>query len=340
MRYKGFPQQSSEATLKTGVLLVNLGTPDAPTTKALRPYLAEFLSDPRVIEFPRLLWKIILHGIILRIRPGRSAKAYETIWTDRGSPLLFHTQDQASALQKMLKADYGDDIEVGFAMRYGNPNIASVLDKWQARGLKKLIVVPMYPQYAGPTSGSTFDAIAREFSQRRYVPEIHFISDYHDNPLYIEALATNVRDHWNQHGRNEHLLMSYHGEPQRYVDQGDPYYQQCQRTSELLAEALELSPEQYTLCFQSRFGREPWLQPYTDETLTTMAKTGQFKSVDIICPGFSADCLETIEEIGVENKGYFLENGGDKYAYITCLNSDLYHIKMLYILLSHLRKHL
>lgn len=322
MRYQGYPNAINTHPPFTGVLLVNLGTPDAPTPSALRKYLAEFLADPRVIEFPRLIWRIILHGVILRIRPSRSAKAYQTVWTERGSPLLFHTSDQAAALREQLQAEHGERVQVEFAMRYGNPSIRSVLDKWQAQGLKKLIVLPLYPQYAGPTTGSTFDAVAKEFSARRYVPEIHFISDYHDHPLYISALADSVKKHWQENGRNEHLIMSYHGEPQRYVDQGDPYYEQCLRTSTLLAEALELNQEQYTVTFQSRFGREPWLQPYTDETLIDMARSGRIKSVDVICPGFAADCLETIEEIGVENREYFMENGGEGYGYVGCLNGE------------------
>ncbi len=335
MRYKGYTNTiNGSAKPFTGVLLVNLGTPDAPETSALRRYLAEFLADPRVIEFPRFLWRIILHGIILRIRPRRSAAAYRTVWTERGAPLLFHTEDQVEALAKRFATQHGDAVKVDFAMRYGNPSIDSVLDKWQTQGLKKLIVLPLYPQYAGPTTGSTFDAIAKSFSRRRYVPEIHFISDYHEHPLYIEALARSVREHWQEQGRSEHLIISYHGEPQRYADQGDPYYQQCLRTSTLLAEALKLSQEQYSITFQSRFGSEPWLQPYTDETLIEMASSGRVKSVDVICPGFAADCLETIEEVGVENRGYFLENSGTNYQYIPCLNASSAHLTAINDILS------
>lgn len=328
MQYRGHRDYDHRQTPKIGVLVTNLGTPDAPEKRALRRYLKEFLSDPRVVEVPRLLWFMILHGVILNLRPARSAKAYRAVWTDAGSPLLWHTQAQAQALQQALAERHGQDVLVEFAMRYGSHPISAQMQSLFDRGVQRLIVLPLYPQYSGPTTGSTFDAVAADFRQRRWLPELRFVAQYHDHPEYIRALADSVRAHWQSQGRSDRLIMSYHGEPERYLHNGDPYHCQCYKTSRLLAEALELREDEYLTCFQSRFGREPWLQPYTDETLKSLPAQG-VKSVQVVCPGFSADCLETIEEIGIENRDYFMEAGGERYEYIPCLNSDTGHIQAL-----------
>ncbi|GAB3274492.1 ferrochelatase [Parahaliea aestuarii] len=311
-----------------GILITNLGTPDAPTRGALRRYLKEFLWDPRVVEAPRWLWWLVLNGIILNVRPSRSAAAYRKIWTEDGSPLLFHTRDQAHHLQAAMSANHGDSVLVEFAMRYGNPSIDAGIESLWQRGARRFLVLPLYPQYSGPASASTFDAIGAAFRQRRWVPPLRFVSDYHDHPAYISALANSVRQHWQSHPKAQRLLLSYHGEPQRYVDRGDPYYQQCRRSSELLAQALALGADEWSFCFQSRFGREPWLQPYADETLKALPAEG-VTSVQVICPGFSADCLETIEEIGMENRDTFMDAGGERYEYIPCLNAGDRHIAAL-----------
>ncbi|MEE2000159.1 ferrochelatase [Alkalimonas sp. MEB108] len=328
MRYTNTKNFQHQQTDKIGVLLTNLGTPDAPTPKALRRYLAEFLSDPRVVEVPRLLWWLILHGVILRIRPRRSAKAYATVFTDQGSPLLFHTQRQCDAVRKQLQTQGHQQLEVAFAMRYGNPSIQSALNELFAKGVRKLLVLPLYPQYSASTTASTFDAIARDFMQRRWLPDFRFVSHYHDFSPFIEAAAQQIETFWQQHGRPEKLLFSYHGIPKRYLLNGDPYHCECYKTSRLIAERLGLNESDYITTFQSRFGREEWLKPYTDETLKSLPKQG-IKNVQVFCPGFSADCLETIEEIAEENKDYFMHAGGEQYHYIPALNDNPAHIDAL-----------
>lgn len=328
MRYQGEEGFKHGQPAKLGVLITNLGTPEAPTTPALRRYLAEFLSDPRVVEIPRLLWWLILHGIILRIRPKRSAHAYRSVWTDQGSPLLVHTQAQCEALRQRLQQQWGDGIEVAYAMRYGSPSIHSVLTQLHQAGVRQLLVLPLYPQYSGSTSGSTFDAVAQDFLQRRWLPDLRFISHYPDFPPYIEAMASRIRQHWEQAGRADRLILSFHGVPVRYLKNGDPYHCECHKTARLLATSLGLDETEYLVTFQSRFGREPWLQPYTDETLKALPGKG-VRSVQVFCPGFSADCLETLEEIGVENRGYFLNAGGERYEYISALNAIPEHIDAL-----------
>ncbi|MDF1821751.1 MAG: ferrochelatase [Alcanivoracaceae bacterium] len=331
--FKGQADFSHDTPLKVGVLLTNLGTPDAPTPSALRRYLAEFLWDPRVVEVPRPLWWLILHGIILRVRPRKSAHAYASVWTEDGSPLLLHTRDQAQALQQRLAQQYGDAVVVDYAMRYGSPGISPALERLQQQGVDRLLVLPLYPQYSAATGGSTFDALAADLTRRRWVPGLRFINHYHDFPPYIEAMAAHIEAHWQAHGRHEKLLLSYHGVPLRYLHQGDPYHCECHKTSRLLAERLGLSAEQYMTTFQSRFGREEWLQPYTDETLKALPGQG-VASVDVFCPGFSADCLETLEEIAVENRDYFLEAGGRDYAYISALNATAGHVDALAALVT------
>lgn len=328
MKYIGNPDFDHSQVPKIGVLITNLGTPEAPHKKQLRPYLRQFLSDPRVVEVPRLLWWFILNGVILNLRPARSAAAYRTVWTDEGSPLLVHTRNQADALHAALQQRFGSSVTVEFAMRYGRPDIGGALQRLFDAGVQQLLVLPLYPQYSGPTTGSTFDAVATDFQHRRWLPDLRFMTHYHDHPAYIEALARSIREYWDAHGRPQQLLFSYHGEPRRYLDEGDPYHCQCHKTTRLVAAALELQENEYMTVFQSRFGREEWLRPYTDETLQQLPAQG-ITRVQVVCPGFSADCLETIEEIGEENRDYFLEAGGEQYAYIPCLNSDPGHIDAL-----------
>ncbi|WP_062063123.1 ferrochelatase [Cellvibrio sp. OA-2007] len=309
---------------KVGLLLTNLGTPDAPNASALRRYLREFLSDPRVIEIPRLAWMFILHCIILRVRPKKSAKLYQSVWTSEGSPLLVISKQQQQAIQVQL----GDGFSVKLGMRYGNPSIASALRELQSEGVRKIIVLPLYPQYAAPTTGSSFDAVAKELSIWRWVPELHFINNYCDQPLYIDALANSVREHIEKNGKPQKILFSYHGMPKRNLDLGDPYYCLCIKTTRLVAEKLGLNKDDYMACFQSRFGYAEWLKPYTDETLKSLPAEG-IKNIAILSPAFSADCLETLEELAVENRHTFIEAGGEKYDYIPALNDRADHIEAL-----------
>lgn len=304
----------------TAVLLVNLGTPDAATPAALRRYLAEFLSDPRVVEIPRLLWMAILHGVILRVRPAKSAKKYESIWTPEGSPLLVWSAKQAALLRGYL-GERGHAVKVRHAMRYGNPSVASVLDELKAEGATRILVLPMYPQYSGPTTASAIDAVAAWSRNVRRLPELRFVNRYHDDPLYIEALAQRVLGHWQREGRPERLVLSFHGVPRRTLLLGDPYHCECLATARLLGERLGLTKEQLVVTFQSRFGKAEWLQPYTEPTLVELAKQGVGR-VDVMCPGFTADCLETLEEIDQEVREAFLGAGGREFHYIPCLNDS------------------
>ncbi len=328
MKYIGSNNFDHGQPPRVGVLVTNLGTPDAPEKKALKKYLKQFLWDPRVVEIPRPAWWLILNGIILRVRPKRSAAAYRKVWTERGSPLLFHTRDQAEALDTALRKRFGEQLIVDFAMRYGTPGIADTLQSMVERGVRKLLVLPLYPQYSGATTGSTFDALAADFTRRRWLPELRFVSQYHDHPAYIQAVADSIRNYRAEHGTADKLLFSYHGEPRRYLDQGDPYHCQCHKTTRLVAEHLGLQESDYLVTFQSRFGKAEWLRPYTDETLRAMPGQG-IKSVQVVCPGFAADCLETLEEIGEENRHYFTAAGGEQFDYIPCLNSEPGHIAAL-----------
>ena len=328
MTYIGTDNFDHEHPQRVGVLITNLGTPQAPERKALRTYLKEFLWDPRVVEIPRFLWWFILNGVILNIRPARSAASYRTVWTERGSPLMFHTQDQADALRDTLQQQFGDSVIVDFAMRYGQPSVADAIQGMCQRGVRKLLVLPLYPQYSGATTGSTFDALASDFMQRRWLPELRFVTHYHDHPAYITAVAASIRAHRAAHGAADKLLFSYHGVPKRYLDEGDPYHCECLKTTRLVATELGLTENDYMTVFQSRFGREEWLQPYTDVTLKSLPAQG-VKNVQVICPGLAADCLETLEELAVENRDYFLEAGGASYQYIPCLNSTPDHIAAL-----------
>lgn len=322
----------------TAVLITNLGSPDEPTTSAVRRYLREFLSDRRVVEIPRLIWLIILHGIILRIRPAKSAKLYQTVWQDDGAPLLSITAAQKVKMAAKIKSQYGDDVVVDFAMRYGNPSVASVLQKFQSQGVDKLVVLPLYPQYAGPTTASTFDAVSKELQKWRYIPSIHFLNTYHNNRLYIQALADTVKEHVAIHGKPERLVLSYHGMPELFHEWGDPYYDFCHETTGLVKEVLLSSDlgfidEEIIMTFQSRFGKAEWLKPYTDVTLEKLPEQG-IKHIAIMSPAFSADCLETLEELIHENSEVFLEAGGETYHYIAALNDRDDHINALFNVLE------
>lgn len=305
---------------RTAVLLVNLGTPDAPTAPALRRYLAQFLSDPRVVEIPRWIWLAILHGIILRVRPAKSARKYASIWTTNGSPLKVWTERQAQALQQAFEREQLP-VLVRYAMTYGNPSIASQLDALKAEGATRVLVLPAYPQYSGTTTASAFDAVHRWSQRSRVMPEWRFVNHYHDDPGYIEALARRIESHWLTEGRGDVLVMSFHGVPERTLLLGDPYHCECHKTARLLAARLGLQPAQYKVTFQSRFGKAKWLEPYTEPSVRELARQG-IQRVDVVCPGFTSDCLETLEEIAMEVREAFLTEGGQDFRYIPCLNDD------------------
>jgi len=312
------PAHQHGSAARVAVLLVNLGTPDAPTPAALRRYLAEFLSDPRVVEIPKALWWLILHGIILRVRPAKSAQKYASVWTPEGSPLAVWTAKQAKLLFGYL-GQAGHAVLVRHAMRYGQPSIAATLDALRADGATRVLVLPLYPQYSATTSASVFDAVAAWGQSSRWVPELRFVQQYHDDAGYIAALAAQVRSHWQREGRGDMLVMSFHGVPERTLQLGDPYHCNCHKTARLLATQLGLAAPQYRVTFQSRFGKAQWLQPYTEPTLQQLAREGVAR-VDVICPGFVADCLETLEEIDQEAREAFVEAGGQTLHYIPCLN--------------------
>jgi protoporphyrin/coproporphyrin ferrochelatase len=334
-KYKGNPDYKHDSPPCTGVLITNLGTPDEPTTASVRKYLAEFLSDPRVIEVPKFIWWFVLHCIILRTRPQRSAEAYEKVWTDNGSPLLDISIKQARKLQRGLEKRFPGTVKVELAMRYGNPSIKSGLEKLRHSNANRILIFPLYPQYSAATTASTFDAIADELKTWRWIPELRMINHYHDNPDYISALANSIKKHWETNSKPEKLLFSFHGLPKHYFLAGDPYHCECHKTARLLAEKLQLNEDEWQLTFQSRFGPREWLQPYTDITLKELGAKG-IKHVQIVCPGFSADCLETLEEIDMQNREFFIEAGGEKFTYIPALNDNDEHIETLSnIILSH-----
>lgn len=312
----------------TGVLITNLGTPDAATPKALKRYLKEFLWDPRVVEIPRPVWWLILNVIILNTRPAKSAEAYKKVWTEEGSPLLSISKRQQKALQISLEKQFKGPVKVVLGMRYGNPSIQSALEELRESGVQKIVVLPLYPQHSAATNASTFDALAQTLKDWRYVPEIRFISHYHDNEKYINAVANSIQNYWDTNGKPEKLVFSFHGMPKRTLAAGDPYYCHCQKTTRLITEKLGLEQNQWIISFQSRFGKEEWLKPYASETLKELGKQG-LKSVDVVCPGFSADCLETLEEMADENKDIFVKAGGGQYRYIPALNDTEEHINAL-----------
>ncbi len=326
-RYTAAREHDHRRPGRTAVLLVQLGTPDAPTAPAVRRYLAEFLSDPRVVEIPRVAWWPLLHGVILRTRPRRSAAKYAAIWTDRGSPLAVHTRVQAELLRGFL-GEAGQAIDVRWAMRYGEPSIAGALRALRDDGLERLLVLPMYPQYAASTTATVYDVVFRELAHWRNPPELRLVKHFHDFAPYVEALAEGIERTWRAEGRPERLLMSFHGLPRRALELGDPYHCECHVTARLLAERLGLAEDQWQLAFQSRFGRAAWLQPYTDATLAAWARQG-VRRVDVVCPGFVADCLETLEEVAIEGRQTFLAAGGEAFRYLGCPNDSPAFIRAL-----------
>ncbi|SUP08469.1 ferrochelatase [Vibrio metschnikovii] len=307
---------------KLGVLLANLGTPDEPTPKAVKRFLSQFLHDHRVVDLTRWIWCPLLHGVILPLRSPRVAKLYQSVWMDEGSPLLVYSKRQQEKLQQRL------DYPVELGMTYGNPSLLSGMQALRDQGVEKIIVLPLYPQYSATTTAAVFDGLAKAMKTQRVIPEIDFITDYHDHPLYIRALADKVRSSWSEKGQGDVLICSYHGIPKRYADNGDIYPQHCRKTTHLLAQELGLSDQQVMMTYQSQFGKEEWLQPYTDKTMQALPSQGM-KKIDIICPAFSVDCLETLEEISEENKHLFLEAGGEAFNYIACLNDSDLHIEMM-----------
>ena len=323
MSFVAEPAYQHGSPSRTAVLMVNLGTPDAPDASSVRRFLREFLSDPRVVEIPRLVWAPILYGFILPLRPRKSAAKYESIWTERGSPLMVYSAQQALLLRGYL-GQRGLDVDVALAMRYGEPSVASVLRELRARHAERILVLPMYPQYSATTTASVFDAVADELKVMRNVPAMRWIRNFHDDAGYIGALKRSVLEHWGKFGRlqkRDKLVISFHGIPKRSLMLGDPYHCECQKTGRLLAESLELDRSDYLVTFQSRFGRAEWLQPYTAPSLSQLASTG-VRRVDVICPGFVTDCLETLEEIAIEAKQLFLAGGGKEFHTIACLNDS------------------
>lgn len=315
------PPHRHDRVARVGVLLINLGTPEAPTAPALRRYLKEFLWDRRVVEIPRPLWWLILNGIILNTRPRKSAEKYAAIWRPEGSPLKHYTERQAALLAEALARRTPAPLVVDHAMRYGAPDVAGRIQTMKAQGVDRLLVLPLYPQYAASSSGSALDAVWRTLERLRNPPEIRAARHFHDHPGYIDALRRNVQAQWDLHGQGDVLVMSFHGVPRRSLDLGDPYHCECQKTGRLLAESLGLAPDRYRITFQSRFGRAEWLQPYTDKTLEELGRA-KTRRVDVICPGFVADCLETLEEIALEGKATFLNAGGGEYRYLPALNDE------------------
>ncbi len=328
MKYQSHPPFSHDSADGVGILLVNLGTPAAPTRSAVRRYLKEFLWDPRVVEGARVPWWVVLNLIILNTRPARSARAYARVWTEDGSPLLEISRAQQEKFAQSIRTQGRKNVHIALAMRYGRPSVQEGLQELRVAGVRRLLILPLYPQYSATTTASVFDAVADELKSWRWIPELRFVTAYHDHPAYIASLEGSVREFQQQHGLPEVLLISFHGIPRDYFEQGDPYYCHCQKTARLLAQALELPADKYRVCFQSRLGPRQWLQPYTDQTLTELAAGGAGK-VQVICPGFSADCLETLEEVAIENRDIFLAAGGAEYRYIPCLNDRNDHISAL-----------
>ncbi len=326
--YQTTPQFERGLSESTGVLVVNLGTPDAATTVAVRRFLRQFLSDRRVVDYPRLIWWLILNLVVLVFRPPRSAAAYRKIWTDQGSPLLVHSKAIANKLREHLSSTSASAVHVELAMTYGEPSIGSAIDKLLASGVRRVLTLPLYPQYSGTTTAAVFDAVARKLGQLRHVPELCLVDSYHDAPGYIDALAASIRESWETNNRGDKLLLSFHGIPQRLLQGGDPYANQCQETARLLADALGLEDDEWAISFQSRVGREEWLTPYTDETITELGRQGVAR-LDVVCPGFSTDCLETLEEIAMQNAESFSAAGGGSLHYIPALNARDDHVRFL-----------
>ncbi|MEM7015914.1 MAG: ferrochelatase [Pseudomonadota bacterium] len=328
MRFKSYPNADKPSPV-FGILITNLGSPSAPTASAVRSYLAEFLGDPRVVEIPRFIWLCILYGIILVVRPARSAKAYQEVWTEDGSPLVYIGKHQRNALRDALKEYLPTTATIELGMCYGQPSLAKELEKMRLAGVTHLLVLPLYPQYSGATTGATWDIISRTLMGWRAVPEVKFVRGYHNQPEYILALANHIEKYWEVHGKPDKLVFSFHGIPLRSVAEGgDPYAAECRETTRLTVEALGLSEDNWLQTFQSRFGFAEWLTPYTDETMKQLGQEG-VKRIDVVCPGFAADCLETIEEINIQNREFFLEAGGQDFHYIPALNASPEHIDAL-----------
>jgi len=326
-KYIGESEYEHGSQDRTGILLTNLGTPDAPDAKSVKIYLAQFLSDPRVIEIPKFLWRIILYGIILQIRPKRSAQTYQSVWTKDGSPLLNIAKKQIKLLKENLKDLYPNTVFI-LGMRYGNPSIEDALIELKNQKVRRIVVFPLYPQYCAATTASTFDAVTNVLQKWRWIPELRFINQYFEEESYIKALAKSIENFWEKNGQPQKIVFSYHGIPKKYHTKGDPYHCFCLKTTRLVKEYMNLDDNKVITTFQSRFGRDEWLQPYTSETLKKLPDEG-IKNIHIISPGFSADCLETLEELEVENREYFESAGGEKYSYIPCLNDDPTHIEMM-----------
>ena len=326
-QFLGSPEYVHGSAPRTGVLLVNLGTPDDPSPAAVRRYLAEFLADPRVIEMPRALWWLILHGVILRVRPRRSAHAYQKIWTAEGSPLLVESRALTAALGARLQREFGDRVAVDLAMSYGKPSITQALAGFRGRNVQRLLVLPLYPQYSSTTTGTIFERVTRELARWRWMPELRFVNQYWERESYLAALADSIASHWRSQGR-KHLLFSFHSIPKRYFLAGDPYHCFCQATARAVAGRLGLAAGEWSLGFQSRFGREEWLKPYVDALLGDYARTGP-KRLTVVCPGFATDCLETLEEINMQNRALFLAQGGEAFDYVPCLNSSEAHVGVM-----------
>ncbi len=334
VKYIGEKDYEHGSKEKIGVLITNLGTPDAPNKKELKVYLNQFLSDPRVIELPKILWQIILKLVILQIRPSKSAEAYKQIWTDKGSPLLDIANRQLNKIQSSFSSK-NENIVFEVGMRYGNPSITDALLKLQKKQVRRLLVLPMYPQYCAATTGSTFDEVTNVLQKWRWIPEMRFINQYFEEKNYIEALSNSIKSFWKKTSKPQKIIFSYHGIPKRYLTNGDPYHCFCLKTTRLVKEYMGLSDDEIMTTFQSRFGREEWLKPYTSETLKELPKQG-IKNIHIISPGFSSDCLETLEELEEENKEYFMESGGENYHYIPCLNDHDDHID---VFVNLIKKH-
>lgn len=336
--YDTEPDYKHGDQLKVGILLANLGTPDAPTAKALRPYLQQFLMDRRVVEIPRFIWCWILHCIILVFRPKKSAEKYASIWTKQGSPLMVHAQQQAHMFEGFLGQHVKSPFAVELGMTYGNPSMKSAIEKLKAQHCDRILVFPLYPQYAASSTAAAYDAVWKTLLKMRNVPAIRTIRNYHDHPAYISALAEHIKKQWAyETGKPSKLVMSFHGVPKVHLTKGDPYHCQCHKTGRLLAEALNLREDEYVVAFQSRFGKQEWLKPYLADTLADLGKA-KTERIDVVCPGFSSDCLETLEEIAMEGKEIFQEHGGGEYNYIPALNENELWIKaMTAIALEHLR---
>src|SRR5579864_2633197 len=315
MRYVSSPDFQHDSAERIGILLVNSGTPAAATAPAVRRYLRRFLSDPRVVELPRILWLPILYGLVLPLRPARVARKYRAIWTEAGSPLRYLSERLREALTATLARKVLAPLSVELGMLYSEPSVPQALGRLRSSGAQRILVVPLFPQYCGATTGAVYDSVSEELRRWRWLPELRFVSEYHDHPGYIEALRASVAEHWAHAGRTAHLLMSFHGIPERYFSAGDPYFCKCQKTARLLADELMLRDSEWSVAFQSRFGPSGWLKPYTREVLEALPTRG-VRSVSVVCPGFAVDCLETLEEIAIENRVCFMRAGGERFDYV------------------------